>query len=60
MTTPKYDITKAKGLTSLEYNALIDAIWRLDRSLNESEEGDSKESLKRDRQGLSDLFIRIS
>ena len=55
--------TKPKGLTKNEYNAMLHAIWHLDRLISElGSDGDSEnlEILERDRQALSDLFGRIA
>ncbi len=56
--------TRPKGLRPTEYNALLHAIWRLDREIRETtdteDQKDWREQLERDRQALSDLFVRLS
>jgi hypothetical protein len=52
-----------KGLTSNEYNALLHAIWRIDRTMKEHEGSltdTEKTVLERDRQALQGLFARIA
>jgi hypothetical protein len=55
--------TTPKGLTGDEYNALIHAIWRIDRIIKENEGRLTpleKSILERDRQALQDLFARVA
>jgi hypothetical protein len=56
----------ATGLNQTEYNALIHAIWRLDRVIREAQEFETPtepevmRKLNRDRKALSDVFLRMS
>lgn len=55
--------TAPKGLTGDEYNALIHAIWRIDRIMKENEGKLTKLEetiLERDRQALQGLFARVA
>lgn len=53
--------TAPRGLTKKEYNALLHAIWWLDRQISEclAGEEDWQAALERDREGLSELFKRL-
>jgi hypothetical protein len=53
-------ITKARGISKNEYNALIHAIWRLDVAISEETEPEVLKILSRDRAAITDIFIRIS
>jgi hypothetical protein len=53
--------TNQIGLRPTEYNALIHAIWRIDQLTKELATSDPLyEKLRRDRQALQDLFVRIA
>jgi hypothetical protein len=50
-------------ISQKEYNALLHAIWHLDRLIAENTNGEKSEitdRLNRDRQALSDLFNRLT
>lgn len=52
--------TAPKGLSKDEYNALIHAIWRIDQLTKELATSDPLyEKLRRDRQALQDVFVRL-
>ena len=59
-------MTKLDGLNQTEYNALLHAIWRLDRVIKEAEgfEIPTPEAtmlkLRKEREVLVDLFGRIA
>jgi hypothetical protein len=49
------------GLRPTEYNALIHAIWRIDQLIdNEILTDEQRATLRRDREALQALFIRIA
>lgn len=53
----------ATGLRPSEYNALIHAIWAIDSKLKVADEiltEPERIVLKRDRQALQDLFVRLT
>jgi hypothetical protein len=53
--------TAPRGLSRADYNALLHAIWRLDRELAElPSDSEQRPPLERDREALSALFVRLS
>mgnify|MGYP003643016825 FL=1 len=58
--------TTPKGLNQAEYNALMHAIWRLDRVIKEAQEQETPplpsvmQKLSKERDALSTLFVRIT
>jgi hypothetical protein len=54
--------TTNNGLSKDEYNALIHAIWRLDRLIADHNQNPNMnlQKLERDRKALSNLFVRIN
>lgn len=50
-----------RGFTKDEYNAIIHAIWRLDRLIRDHADNPNMnlQTLERDRKALSDLFVRL-
>jgi uncharacterized protein YdcH (DUF465 family) len=59
-------MNKLDGLTQPQYNALLHAIWRLDRVIKEAEEFETPtpestmRKLRKEREVLVDLFGRIA
>ena len=59
-------MNKLDGLNQTEYNALLHAIWRLDRVIKEAEEFDiptppaTMLKLNKERDALENIFVRIS
>jgi hypothetical protein len=47
------------GFNQTEYNALIHAIWRLDRDIAEETDSEVMRILNRDRKALRELFVRL-
>jgi hypothetical protein len=53
--------TAPKGLAKNEYNALIHAIWRIDQMLDDPNQlPERRDTLRRDREALKDLFVRFA
>jgi len=48
------------GLSQPEYNAMIHAIWRIDRAIEGRANNESAYKLKEQRQTLSELFQRLT